>query len=245
MQRLWLCLLRGWVAGWRQSVLLHGRSLPKLTADWGNWIWRNTRFTATSLEPLGKVHPPSELFPPLPPTHSLLFKQVWLEFPVTQKIPEPEPPERWQVSGGMWERMTRKEYEGDPWCPVVKISPSSAWGVCSIPGQGAKIPHAPRPPKKRKKKRNVKWKQYCNKFNEDFKNGPHQNTNLKKKKKGVWDKMTRWWQPPAPRDFGTHSRWSRGHLIRSETFQHHITSPTNVLFQQCNPLHSSHFSLTY
>ena len=182
MQRLWLCLLRGWVAGWRQSVLLHGRSLPKLTADWGNWIWRNTRFTTTSLEPLGKVHPPSELFPPLPPTHSLLFKQVWLGFPVTQKIPEPEPPERWQMSGGMWERMTQKEYEGVPWCPVVKISPSSAWGVYSIPGQGAKIPHAPRPPKKRKKKRNVKWKQYCNKFNEDFKNGPHQNTNLKKKR---------------------------------------------------------------
>lgn len=53
----------------------------------------STRFTTTSLEPLGKVHPPSELFPPLPPTHSLLFKQVWPGFPVTQKIPEPEHPE--------------------------------------------------------------------------------------------------------------------------------------------------------
>ena len=31
------------------------------------------------------------------------------------------------------------------------------------------------------KKQNIKQKQYCNKFNEDFKNGPHQK-NLKKKK---------------------------------------------------------------
>ena len=39
-----------------------------------------------------------------------------------------------------------------PGGPVVKISPSNAWSVCSIPGQGAKIPHAPQPKKKKKKK---------------------------------------------------------------------------------------------
>ena len=39
----------------------------------------------------------------------------------------------------------------------------------SIPGQGAKIPHALRP-----KSQNIEQKQYCNKFNKDFKNGPHQ-----------------------------------------------------------------------
>ena len=38
------------------------------------------------------------------------------------------------------------------------------------------IPHASRP-----KNQNVKQKQYCNKFNEDFKNGPHQKS-LKKEK---------------------------------------------------------------
>ena len=43
----------------------------------------------------------------------------------------------------------------------------------SIPGQGAKIPHASQP-----KNQNIKQKQYCNKFNKDLKNGPHQKKNL-------------------------------------------------------------------
>ena len=60
-----------------------------------------------------------------------------------------------------------------PGSPVVETSPSNAGGASSIPGWGAKIPHAWRP-----KNQNIKQKQYCNKFNKDFKNGPHQ----KKKK---------------------------------------------------------------
>ena len=40
----------------------------------------------------------------------------------------------------------------------------NAGGVGSIPGQGAKIPHASWP-----KNQNIKQKQYCNKFNKDFK----------------------------------------------------------------------------
>ena len=60
---------------------------------------------------------------------------------------------------------------------MVKTSPSSAGGVGSIPGQGDRIPHASRP-----KNRNIKQKQYCNKFNKDFKNGPLQKKNLKKKR---------------------------------------------------------------
>ena len=36
--------------------------------------------------------------------------------------------------------------------------------------------------KKKKKNQNIKKKQYCNKFNKDLKNGPHQKKNLKKKK---------------------------------------------------------------
>ena len=58
---------------------------------------------------------------------------------------------------------------------MVKTLPSNTGGVGSIPGQGAKIPHASWP-----RNQNIKQRQYCNKFNEDFKNGPHQK-NLKKK----------------------------------------------------------------
>ena len=46
--------------------------------------------------------------------------------------------------------------------------PSNAGGVGSIPGQGTKIPHASGP-----KIQNIRQKQYCNKFDKDFKNGPH------------------------------------------------------------------------
>ena len=62
--------------------------------------------------------------------------------------------------------------------PVVKTSPSNAGGVGSIPVQGAKIPHASRP-----KNQNIKHKQYCNKFNEDLKIGPHQKKKIFQKKK--------------------------------------------------------------
>ena len=41
---------------------------------------------------------------------------------------------------------------------VVKTSPSNTGGVGSIPGQGAKIPHA-------SKNQTIKHKKYCNKFN--------------------------------------------------------------------------------
>ena len=59
---------------------------------------------------------------------------------------------------------------------MVKTSPSNAGGVGLIPDRGAKIPHALGP-----KNRNIKQKQYCNKFNKGFKNGPCQKI-LKKKK---------------------------------------------------------------
>ena len=63
-----------------------------------------------------------------------------------------------------------------PGSPVVKTSPSNAGGAGSIPGWGAKISHASRP-----KDKTIKQKQYCNKFNKDFKNGPHQKNLLKNK----------------------------------------------------------------
>ena len=51
-----------------------------------------------------------------------------------------------------------------PGGPVVKTSPSSAGGAGSIPGRGAKIPHASWP-----KNQNIKQKQCCNKFNKTLK----------------------------------------------------------------------------
>ena len=51
---------------------------------------------------------------------------------------------------------------------MVKTSPYNAGSEGSIPGPGAKIPHASWP-----KNQNVKQKQYCKKFNKNFKNGPH------------------------------------------------------------------------
>ena len=57
---------------------------------------------------------------------------------------------------------------------MVKNPPSNAGGMGSIFGQGTKIPHALRS----KKKKKIKQKQYCNKFNEDFKNSPHQKKNF-------------------------------------------------------------------
>ena len=56
-----------------------------------------------------------------------------------------------------------------PGNPVVKTSPSNAGSAGLIPGWGARFPHALMP-----KNQNIKQKQYCNKFNKDFKNSPHQ-----------------------------------------------------------------------
>ena len=61
---------------------------------------------------------------------------------------------------------------------MVKTSPSGAGGATSIPGQGAKISYALWP-----KNQNIKQNQYCNKFNKDFKNDPHQKKKKKLKKK--------------------------------------------------------------
>ena len=56
------------------------------------------------------------------------------------------------------------EYRDFPGGPVVQTLPSNAGGAGSIPGWGAKIPHASWP-----KNQNIKQKQYCNKFNKDLK----------------------------------------------------------------------------
>ena len=60
---------------------------------------------------------------------------------------------------------------------MVKTSPSNARGVGFIPGQGAKIPHSSWP-----KNQNIIQKQYCNKFNKDFKKMVHIKKKILKKK---------------------------------------------------------------
>ena len=51
---------------------------------------------------------------------------------------------------------------------MVKTLPSNVGVVNSIPSQRPKIPHTSRP-----EIQSIKQKPYCNKFNKDFKNGPH------------------------------------------------------------------------
>ena len=53
--------------------------------------------------------------------------------------------------------------DGQAGGPGVKTSPSNTEGAGSAPGQGTKIPHAPRP-----KTQDKKQKQYGNKLNRDF-----------------------------------------------------------------------------
>ena len=55
-----------------------------------------------------------------------------------------------------------------PGSPLVTTLLSNVGDINSTPDQGCKIPHALGP-----KNQNAKQKQYCDKFNKDFNNGPH------------------------------------------------------------------------
>ena len=68
-----------------------------------------------------------------------------------------------------------------PGGPVVKTPPFNAASVGLMPSRGAKIPCASWP-----ENQNIKQEWYCNKFNKDIKNGPHQK-NLKKIVPCHWD----------------------------------------------------------
>ena len=99
-----------------------------------------------------------------------------------ESIPAQEPPRAKSLGGPVLIFRIFKEQKdqcGDfTGSPVVKTSPSNAGGVGSIPGRVAKVPHALRP-----KNQNIKQKQYCNKFNKDFKNDSHQKKIIKKQRK--------------------------------------------------------------
>ena len=54
---------------------------------------------------------------------------------------------------------------------MVEILPFNTGGAGLIAGLGVKIPHPTG--KKKKKSEHKQQKQYCNKLNKGFKNGPH------------------------------------------------------------------------
>ena len=62
-----------------------------------------------------------------------------------------------------------------PCSSVVRALPSSVGDAGLISGRGARTPHASQP-----ENQNTEQKQYCNKFNTDLKNGPHQKIFFKK-----------------------------------------------------------------
>ena len=60
------------------------------------------------------------------------------------------------IKGSIQKEDSNKKWARDfPGGPVVNTQPSNARGAGSIPGQGAKIPHASQP-----KNQNIKQKQY-------------------------------------------------------------------------------------
>ena len=79
-----------------------------------------------------------------------------------------------QLPALSWTGSVRQSYRDFPGGPVVSTSPFNAVGAGLIPDWGAKIPHVLQP-----KDHSLKQKQYCNKFNKDFKNDPHQKIKLK------------------------------------------------------------------
>ena len=87
-----------------------------------------------------------------------------------QRLSRQEAPEE-GLGGTAAQRGRRKARVGLglPGGPGVKTSPSRAGTVGLIPAREAEIPQALQP-----KSQNTKQKQYCNKFDKDFKKGPHQ-----------------------------------------------------------------------
>ena len=73
-------------------------------------------------------------------------------------------------------RLSRPPMGDFPGSPGIKTSPSNAGGAGLTPGWGAEIPHASQP----KNQNTKKQKQYCNKFNKNFKNGLYKKGGLKK-----------------------------------------------------------------
>ena len=94
-----------------------------------------------------------------------------------------------------------------PGGPVVKALPSNSGGAGSIPGWGAKIPHALRP-----NNQNIKQKQCSSKFNKVVKNGPHQKKNNNNKKEENLGNQTFGRQESAKHILGRRLTWPNQRL---------------------------------
>ena len=138
---------------WTELVGLFALTIPKLNQC------QESKLGAQSWEkyyPFGKGH--------------LWWKKYISKVKNIKCLPSkfPTPHSLW-TEGIIGENYTfRKAFRDFPGGPVVKTLPSNINGVGSIPGWGAKISQASWP-----KNQNIKQKQSCNKFNKDFKNGPH------------------------------------------------------------------------
>ena len=93
-----------------------------------------------------------------------------------ERAEEPQEPKPGKPSRGLLLPVQKASFNPNkktsgvfPGGPLVGVSPSDAGGTDLIPSGGAKIPHDLWP----KKTPNAKQKQYCKKFNKNFKNGPH------------------------------------------------------------------------
>ena len=101
-----------------------------------------------------------------------------------------------------------KDFSGGP---AVKTSPPNAGGSSSNPVQGPKILHALGA--KRKQQTNMKQKQYCNKFNKVFKNGPHKQ---QQQPEQIKNKQTKKKTAPKPQSVGrscNHPKAQLGDLL--------------------------------
>ena len=139
MQQLWLCLLRGWVA----------RLEAVRAIAWEGPAWTNCLLRKPDLEK-HQIHnditgapgqsPSSQWTFPTIATNTFFSVQAGLTW-VYCYSENSRARTSWVITddwrnmgkGGIKRRM--REFPGGP---VVKISPSNAWGVCSIPGQGTR-----------------------------------------------------------------------------------------------------------
>ena len=109
-----------------------------------------------------------EKFDSLFTVHMELSQRCWKAIP-QYKIKSSKELKKKRKKKRIW---LKRELRDLPGGPVVKALPSQVGDVGSIPGWGTKISGASWP--KKAKCETVKQKLYCNKFNKDFNNGPHE-----------------------------------------------------------------------
>ena len=136
----------------------------------------------------------------------------------------------WAMSSGQEFKSQRGNFHSGL---VVNTWPSSAEGVGSILGRGTKIPCASWP-----KNQNIQQKQYYNKFNKNFYNGPHKKKKIfkkTKKSKRVQERVSlSYWGKLST----CHQQWEDNVSHLSQTFKPRVTVPegwrTQITKFKCN-----------